>query len=124
MLAGLSGLLLVAPPFFLEGWAGEFDPPLVNHPEYYYGFLAVTLPWQLAYLLIATDPGRFRPVILLGLLGKASFAVTLLTLFALGRASARWLGFAAFDAAWAVLFVIAYLRIPHFQVSRGHPGSG
>jgi len=46
LLAGVSGLLVVAPPYFLEGKMGELDPPPVNHPEYYYGFLGVTLAWQ------------------------------------------------------------------------------
>lgn len=113
LLAGVSGLLLVAPPYFLEAWAGEFDPPPVNHPEYYYGFLGVTLAGQLLYLLIASDPVRFRPAMPLGALGKASFATAIAALYAAERVSPLWLGFAAFDAAWVALFLVAYLRTPN-----------
>src|SRR5262245_45631118 len=112
LVAGVSGLLMVAPPYFLEGWTGKFDPPPVKHPEYYYVFLGRTLAWQLMYLLIASDPARFRPAMLLGLLGKASFAVAIAALYLAGRVESRWLGFASFDAAWVVLFLVAYLRTP------------
>jgi hypothetical protein len=99
LLAGVSGVLLVLPPYFLEGKLGEDDPPPLNHPEFYYGFLGVTLAWQLLYLLIASDPARFRPAMPLGLLGKGSFGVAIAVLYAAERVSPRWLGFASFDAA-------------------------
>src|SRR5262245_35202507 len=112
LLAGVSGLLLVVPPYFLEARAGEDDLPPVNHPEYYYGFLGVTLAWQLLYLRIAADPTRLRPAMPLGALGKASFVAAVGGLYLAGRVSPRWLGFAAFDAAWIVLFLAASLRTP------------
>src|SRR5258708_968085 len=62
LLAGAAGILLVAPGYFLERWAGGFDPPAVNHPEFYYGFVGIVLVFQFLYLLIAPDPSRFRPV--------------------------------------------------------------
>jgi hypothetical protein len=119
LLAGVSGIVLVVPPYFLEEWAREFDPPPLNHPEYYYGFLGVVLACQLLYLLIASDPPRFRPVMLIGLLGKASFVVAVAVLYARERVSPRWLGFAAFDAIWLVLFVVAYLRTPKELPKKG-----
>jgi hypothetical protein len=112
LVAGVLGVLLVAPNYFLETWAGEFDPPSINHPELFYGFVGVVLAWQLMYLLIASDPVRYRPPMLLGAFGKASFAVALLLLFAKGRVSPHWLGFVAFDGTLSILFVVAYLRVP------------
>jgi hypothetical protein len=112
LLAGVSGILLVVPPFFLEGWTGEFDPPPINHPEYYYGFLGVVLVCQFLYLLIGSNPPRFRPVMLVALLAKASFVVAVVALYARERVSPRWLGLGSFDAVWLVLFVVAYLRTP------------
>ncbi|MCI0408989.1 MAG: hypothetical protein L0191_10570 [Acidobacteria bacterium] len=111
LVAGVSGILLVVPPYFLENKTSAADPP-ITHPEYYYGFLGVTLAWQLLYLLIASDPARFRPAMPLGALGKASFAVAIGVLYLAGRVSPRWLGFASLDAAWVVLFLVAYLRTP------------
>ena len=121
LLAGVSGFLLVVPPYFLEGWAGKFDPPPTNHPEYYYGFLGVVLACQFLYLLIASNPPRFRPVMLVGVLAKGSWVVAVAALYALGRVSPRWLGFAVFDTTWLVLFVIAYLRTAKEPPLNGKP---
>jgi hypothetical protein len=41
---------------------------------------------------------------------KESFAVAIPTLYALERVHITWVGFAAMDATWLVLFIIAYLR--------------
>jgi hypothetical protein len=121
LLAGVSGILLVVPSYFLERWARELDPPPINHPEYYYGFLGVVLACQLLYLLIASNPPRFRPVMLLGVLAKGSFVATVTALYALERVSPRWLGAVAFDGTWVVLFVAAYLRTPTESPLAGKP---
>jgi hypothetical protein len=112
LLAGVSGVLLVTPAYFLERWAGDFDPPPVNHPEYFYGFVGIVLVFQLLYLLIASDPVRYRPVMLFGALGKGSFAAAVAALYAVGRVAPLWVGLASMDATLVVLFLIAYLRLP------------
>jgi mannose-6-phosphate isomerase-like protein (cupin superfamily) len=111
LMAGSAGTLLVAPAFFLERWAGEIDPPAVNQAVYFYGFIAVVLVFQFFYLLIATNPIRYRLVMLLGCLGKGSFAITAIALYMAQRAAPLWLGLAAFDATWIVLFLIAFFRL-------------
>ena len=110
LLAGASGILLTVPPYFLERQTGEDYPPPVTHPEYYYGFLGVTLAWQFLFLVIASDPARYRPAMLPAMLEKAGFAVAIPVLYAAGRVAGVWVGFAAMDATWLVLFVVAYLR--------------
>jgi hypothetical protein len=112
LLAGTTGILMVAPPYFLEERFGKDNPPPPNHPELYYGFLGVTLAWQLMFLVIASDPIRFRTAMLPALVEKASFAVAVPILYALERVPVIWLGFASMDGTWLVLFVIAYLRTP------------
>jgi hypothetical protein len=112
LLAGVSGLLLVVPPYFLEAKTGEDYPPPVTHPEYYYGFFGVTLAWQVLFLVIASDPVRYRPAMLPAVLEKAGFALAIPVLYAAGRVAGVWLGFAAMDATWLVLFVAAFLRTP------------
>jgi hypothetical protein len=111
LLAGVSGILVAVPPYFLEGWSAQFDPPPINHPEYYYGFLGVVLAFQFLYLLIASNPTRFRPMMLVGVVGKGSFVVTVVALYVQQRVSPWWLGFAAFDATCLVLFVVAYFWV-------------
>ncbi len=112
LLAGVSGILLVIPPYFLERQTGEDYPPPITHPEYYYGFFGVTLAWQLMFLVIASNPIRYRMAMLPAMLEKGSFVVAILLLYVSGRVAGVWLGFAAMDATWLVLFVIAYLWTP------------
>ena len=73
-LAGIYGLLVMTPMYFLEPQISAMGKPLSN-PESYYGFVGVTLVFQLVFLTVGRDPERFRPIMLLGVLEKASFAV-------------------------------------------------
>jgi hypothetical protein len=118
LVAGVSGILMVVPPYFLERQTGEDYPPPITHPEYYYGFLGVTLAWQVLFLVIASDPVRHREAMLPAVLEKASFAAAIPLLYAAGRVAAVWVGFAAMDATWLVLFAVAYLLTPKDQTSQ------
>ena len=119
LLAGVSGILMVVPPYFLERQTGVDYPPPVTHPEYYYSFFGVTLAWQVLFLIIASDPVRYRPAMLPAMLEKAGFAVAIPLLYAAGRVPGVWVGFASMDATWLVLFVIAYLRTPKHAPTNG-----
>jgi hypothetical protein len=112
-LAGIVGLVMVVPPYFLEAQFNRDNPPSVNHPEFYYGFFGVTLAWQLMFLVISSDPIRFRRAMLPAMVEKASFAVAIPVLYALERVNVTWVGLASLDAMWLVLFAIAYLRTPN-----------
>jgi hypothetical protein len=61
------------------------------------------------FLLIGSDLLRFRRAMLPAMVEKASFSLAIPTLYALERVSVTWVGFAAMDATWLVLFIIAYL---------------
>jgi len=121
LLAGVSGILLVVPAYFLERQTSEDYPPPITHPEYYYGFFGVTLAWQFLFLVIASDPVRYRRAMLPAMLEKASFAVAIPILYAAGRVAAVWIGLASMDAAWLVLFVAAYWRTPKEPPLDGKP---
>jgi hypothetical protein len=112
LLAGVYGILVLVPPFLLEQKTGEDYPPPITHPEYYYGFLGVALAWQFLFLVIGSDPARYRPAMLPAMLEKAIFAVAIPLLYAAGRVPGVLVGFAAADATWLVLFVVAYLWTP------------
>lgn len=111
LLAGASGALMVA-PLYWEGRFFEDYPPAINRPEFYYGFVGICLAWQVMFLVIASDPIRYRPAMLPAMLEKASFAAAVPLLYAAGRVAAVWLGFAAMDATWLVLFAVACWRTP------------
>lgn len=40
LIAGIYGLLILAPIYLLESKIGRHTPPAIIHPEYFYGFLA------------------------------------------------------------------------------------
>jgi hypothetical protein len=116
--AGVLGLVEILPLFFLEQHFSTRLPPPINHPEWYYGFLTVTLPWQLVFLLIARDPVRYRPLMPLAVLEKLSYVIAMAILYGTGRTPAEMLPGPAIDAVWGVLFVIAFLKTPKSATQR------
>ena len=121
MLAGVSGVLMVAPLYLEERFFQDY-PPAINRPEFYDGFAGVCLAWQVMFLVIASDPVRYRTAVLPAMLEKASFAVTIPVLVAAGRVPGVWVGFASMDATWLVLFAVAYLRTPKGQTQKAERG--
>jgi hypothetical protein len=81
-IAGICGLLVVPPLYFLFDMIGRQTPPPITHTEFYYGFAAVTLAWQLAFLVIASDPARFRLLMFPAIVEKLRYAASLLVLYA------------------------------------------
>jgi hypothetical protein len=77
LLAGITGVMMVIPPYFLEEQFGRDHPPPIHHPEFYYGFFGVTLSWQLMFLVIGSDPIRFRRAMIPAMCEKASFALAI-----------------------------------------------
>src|SRR5688500_10434682 len=108
--AGIYGLIVLLPQYFLEARIGRDSPPSITHPEYFYGMIGVALAWQVAFLIIARDPPRFRPLMPAAVLEKLSFGIAAMALYAQGRASAPVLAFASIDLLFAALFTAAYLR--------------
>lgn len=110
LIAGVWGLLLVTPLYFLYDTVGQQYPPPVTHPDFYYGFVAVTLAWQLAFLLIATDPMRFRPLMMVAVVEKFGYLVTLGTLYVEGRVQLGQFAVVSPDAILGILFVTALVK--------------
>ena len=110
LVAGVYGLLVLVPQFFLEAKAGRDFPPPVNHPEYYYGFLGVAAAWQVLFLILSRDPARYRAMMIPSIIEKVSFAAAAAVLFVQGRVAAALLPFAAIDLALGALFVMAYVK--------------
>ena len=101
-------LVMLSPMYFLEGFLGQQFPPEINHPEIYYGFVGVTLAWQIGYLLIGLDPIRYRPFMLLGAFGKGSFVVSMALLVVQGRTPLSLALLVMPDALFVVLFLVAF----------------
>jgi hypothetical protein len=109
-IAGIWGLLVIAPLYFLFDIIGQKDPPPITHPGFFYGFVGCALAWQIAFCFIATDPTRYRPLMIPSILEKATYAVAIVTLVLQGRTNPHDLLFAGTDALLGLLFVIAYFK--------------
>jgi len=111
-IAGVYGLLVMAPMYFLEGKIGRDQPPPITHPELFYGFVGVTVAWQMLFLIISADPQRLRPAMLAAVLEKAAYAIAVPILYIQHRVPAVVLAAAMVDALLGLSFVVAYLRTP------------
>ncbi|HEX6984568.1 MAG TPA: hypothetical protein VF170_04290 [Planctomycetaceae bacterium] len=110
--SGVYGLALLLPQYLLEDRLNRDYPPAITHPEYFYGFLGVAVAWQVAFLLIARDPARHRPLMPAGVVEKFSFAGAAAVLMSQGRISTATFGFGMLDGLLGVLFLVAYFVTP------------
>jgi hypothetical protein len=110
LIAGIYGLVVMAPQYFLEEMTGREYPPPITHPEFYYGFIGVTLAWQVLFILLARDPVRYRAMMAPAFLEKMSWSIAVIVLYAQHRASTAVLGFGILDLALGVLFIVAYAK--------------
>lgn len=111
LVAGIYGVIVVAPLLFMEAQIGELDPPPITHAEFYYGFVCVTLAWQFVYLMMSQDPVRYRPVLLPAIFGKTGFAIAVILLFARGRLALTSVFLPSGDLILAAFFGWAYLGL-------------
>ena len=119
--AGLWGIAVLAPLFFLVDIAGRPYAAPTDSPHFFYGFVAVALAWQMAFLVIGSNPVRFRPLMIPSFIEKAGYVTTVAVLHGQGRISAAEAGTAIPDSLLLVLFVVAFLKTRPDTSSR-HPG--
>ena len=109
-IAGIYGLLVLLPQYFMEQRVGHDYPPPITHPEFFYGFLGTAVAFQSVFLILARDPQRYRAMIIPSVLEKAAFGIPTLLLFLQQRTSAMTLCFGTVDLILGALFVVAYIR--------------
>lgn len=109
-IAGIYGLLVTLPLFFSEQPIGVLMPPALNHVEYYYGFAFAVTAWQIAFLVIARDPLRYRGMMPVTWLEKFPYALGILVLFLQGRSPQQLLLTGSIDFVLGILFVVAYVK--------------
>jgi hypothetical protein len=85
-------------------------PPAITHPEYFYGFIGVTLAWQVLFLMISRDIRRYRMMIIPAILEKFSYAAAGCVLFINGRVGSMILSFAGIDLLFGILFTVAFIK--------------
>ena len=108
MVAGIYGLLVLVPQFFLEAKIGRDTPPPITHPEFFYGFICVAVAWQVLFLVLSRDPVRYRPMMIPAMLEKIGFPIAVVVLHLQGRLAPaifapRGSGFDPVGIVWFVL---------------------
>jgi hypothetical protein len=110
LIAGIYGFLVLTPIFFMEGTIGRQTPPAITHPEYFYGFAGVALAWQVLFLVLSTDPVRYRAMILPSILEKVTWGITLIVLLSQHRLPLSTFAIGSVDWIFAFLFLAAYFK--------------
>src|SRR3954470_24906473 len=106
--AGIWGIVVLIPFYWLVDVTGRSYAPPTEYPYFFYGFLSVALAWQIAFLVIGSNPARFRPFMIPGIIEKLGYVGTLAVLRWNGRISALDAQAAVPDFLLAVLFIVAY----------------
>ncbi|MGH9144039.1 MAG: hypothetical protein ACRD2I_23115 [Vicinamibacterales bacterium] len=110
--AGVWGFAIVTPLYFTLDLVGRSYPPPIAHADIYYGFVGVTLVWQLAFLLIATNPARYRRIMIAAILEKIVYVTSMVALYLQGRIQTGQVAVAGPDFVLALLFVAAFIKTP------------
>jgi hypothetical protein len=113
--AGVYGILVIAPLYFAAGQIAQNDPPAITHPEFFYGFIGITLAWQVVFLVIARNPLRYRPLMLVSVLEKLAYGVPAIVLFTQQRVKTTALTFGCLDLLLGALFVLAFFSTPRAE---------
>jgi hypothetical protein len=111
LIAGIYGLMVLAPGYFFEQTIGRETPPPITHPEFFYGFLGVALAWQVLFLFIAHNPVRYRPMMIPSILEKLSYSIAVIVLLKQHRISISAFDLGMVDLVLAVLFVVSFFKV-------------
>ncbi len=111
LIAGIWGVIVIVPGYFGEKMINTQYPPAITHPEYYYGFFGAALAWQIAFLIIASDPARLRPLVPAAIVEKLVYAAAVAVLFISGRIATLIAVFGVVDLLFGILFAIAYFKL-------------
>ena len=117
IVAGIWGILVLTPLFFLIDITGrQYVPPSV-YPQFFYGFLSVAMAWQIAFLVIGSNPVRFRPLMIPSIVEKLGHVAGVAVLYGQGRLAVADATAGVPDLLLAILFIVAFAWTPS-----SHPG--
>lgn len=108
--AGIWGIAVLTPFYWLVDVTGRvYDPPTA-YPHFFYGFFAVALAWQIAFLMIASNPLRFRALMIPAMLEKFGYVATLAVLYGQERIAEVDAVPALPDGLLGLLFIVAFVK--------------
>lgn len=111
-IAAIWGVLVITPLYFMFDLIGRNDPPPITHPAFFYGFVGLALAWQIVFFFIASDPARYRPLMIPSIFEKFSYGVAVVTLVLQGRMHRADLLFAGTDLLLGLSFIVACFKAP------------
>lgn len=109
-IAGIYGILVLVPQFFLLSKFGMDNPPSITHPEFYYGFNGVALAFQVVFLIISTNPEKYRVMMIPSMIEKALFVLAVAGLFLTEGMNSSILAGASLDFILLIGFIIAFIK--------------
>ena len=122
--AGIWALTVLAPLYALIDITGRRYVAPTQYPQFFYGFLAVAIAWQVAFLVVGTNPARFRTLMIPCIIEKLSYVATLILFFASDRISALDAQPAWPDGLLGLLFIVAFVvtrpPVSHVHASTPH----
>jgi hypothetical protein len=117
--AGVWGIVVLTPLYFLIDISGRQYAAPTTYPQFVYGFLSVAMAWQIAFLLIGTNPVRFRPLMIASMVEKFGHVMTVAVLYGQTRISTLDAMAAGPDLLLGVLFIAAFVKTSTSDQRRG-----
>jgi hypothetical protein len=110
VVAGIWGIAVLTPLYWLVDISGRHYKAPTDYPHFFYGFFAVALAWQVAFLVIGSNPNRFRTFMIPAMIEKFGYVATQVILFAQARISAVDAQSAVPDGLLGLLFIVAFVK--------------
>ena len=108
--AGVWGVVVLIPLYFLFDISGRQYAPPTDYPHFFYGFVSVAMAWQIAFLMIGSNPARFRALMIPSVIEKLGWVVTLAVLHSQARISTLDASAAVPDMLLGILFIAAFAK--------------
>ena len=102
--SGIWGIVVLTPLYWLVDVTGRAYSSPIDYPHIFYGFLSVAMAWQIAFVVIGSDPARYRPLMIPATLEKLGHVGGVAALYGSGRISVTDAQAAIPDLLLAVLF--------------------
>jgi hypothetical protein len=120
--AGVWGILVLTPLYWLFDITGRRYVPPGDYPHFFYGFLSVAMAWQVAFLVIGSNPARFRPLMIPAILEKLGYVGTLILMYMNARIPAADTQPVVPDLLLGILFIVAFVKTRTPGSNKSHTG--
>ena len=109
--AGVWGIAVLTPLYWLVDLTGRVYSPPADYPHFFYGFFSVAMAWQIAFLVIGSNPARFWPLMVPSVVEKLGYVATVAVLYGQGRISTVDAQTALPDSLIGLLFIVALVKM-------------